>query len=261
MGHSLGEIIAATVAGVFTPADAALLVTARAKAVETLDEGAMLAVLLPEDRVRSLITAELSVAAVNTPSLCVVAGPVDDVVRLQRELERTEVACQRLAARHAFHSTQLNQLTDQLDAVIAGLDLRPPRIPVVSNISGTWLTAAEATDPRYWTRQLTETVRFDAGLRTLLAHHRTLVEVGPGRTLASFVSGTRIGTTVVTTLPPRHYHASATTTYEAALRQLSAETYDKSGQRVDGLAFQDRLGADIQTEPSAQPSGDLNRQQ
>ncbi|MEU0481695.1 amino acid adenylation domain-containing protein, partial [Streptosporangium sp. NPDC006013] len=186
-GHSVGEYVAACLAGVFSVEDALRLVSARGRLVQDLPSGAMLAVPLPETEVRWLLDEELSLAAVNGPALCVVAGPHPAVAALEERLLRRGVTCRRLRTSHAFHSSMLDPALDAFAAEVGRASLQPPRLPYLSNVTGSWVTAEEATDPAFWARHLRETVRFGDCARILLEEGHAVAEVGPGRTLATFL--------------------------------------------------------------------------
>jgi amino acid adenylation domain-containing protein len=186
IGHSLGEYVAACVAGVLPLDDALALVAERARMMQELPEGAMLAVPLPEAEVKGLLGAGLSLAAVNGPSRCVVSGRVEAVQELERRLTEKGVACRRLQTSHAFHSEMVEPLLERFAERVGRVRLQPPRIPYISNLTGGWITAAEATDPAYWARHLREAVRFADGLEELSKDsQRLLLEVGPGQTLST----------------------------------------------------------------------------
>ena len=186
-GHSLGEYVAATVAGVFTEEDALALVAERARLVDELPGGAMLAVPLGAAEVEPLLRDGLALAASNAPGLSTVSGPPEAVAALEAELAGRGIAARRLPASHAFHSPAMQPVAERLAALVARMRLRPPRIPFVSNVTGRWITAEEATDPAYWAEHLCRPVRFAEGMRELLAAPgRVLLEVGPGRTLGAF---------------------------------------------------------------------------
>ncbi|HEY0601253.1 MAG TPA: SDR family NAD(P)-dependent oxidoreductase [Herpetosiphonaceae bacterium] len=186
VGHSIGEYVAATLAGVLTLEDALLLVTARGRLMQTLPPGSMLAVPLPEADVLPLLGAELSLAAVNGPSLCVVSGPTPAIEQLESQLSAEGLNCRRLHTSHAFHSAMMEPILDAFTAQVRRIRLQPPQIPYLSNVSGTWITAAQATDPRYWTTHLRQTVRFSAALDELLSEpNNILLEIGPGQTLST----------------------------------------------------------------------------
>ncbi|MET8046927.1 amino acid adenylation domain-containing protein [Streptosporangium sp. NPDC005286] len=186
-GHSIGEYVAACLSGVFSVEDALRLVTARGRLVQDLPSGAMLAVPLPETEVRWLLDEELSLAAVNGPVLCVVAGPHSAVAALEERLSRRGVTCRQLRTSHAFHSSMLDPVLDAFAAEVGRVSLQPPRLPYLSNVTGSWVTAEEATDPAFWVRHLRETVRFADCARILLEEGHAVAEVGPGRTLAAFL--------------------------------------------------------------------------
>ncbi len=186
LGHSLGEYVAACLAGVLTVEEGLDLVAERGRLIGELPPGGMLAVSLPELEVMGWLEDGLSVAAVNTPDRTVVSGPLDRLARLAERLEREGIAARHLWTSHAFHSAMLEPVLERFAAAVARVDLQRPRIPYVSNLTGRWITAEEATDPEYWVRQLREPVRFAAGAAELLREsRRLLLEVGPGRQLGS----------------------------------------------------------------------------
>jgi amino acid adenylation domain-containing protein len=187
IGHSLGEYTAACVAGVLPLEDALELVAQRARLLQALPGGAMLAVPLSADGVRPFLASGAVVAAVNAPELCTVAGPDEAVAATERAVLAAGHAARRLPTTHAFHSPMMHPAAAELSRIAARMRLSPPRIPLLSNVTGTWMTEAEATDPGYWARHLCQPVRFDAGIAELLADpDRVLLEVGPGQTLGGF---------------------------------------------------------------------------
>ena len=188
MGHSLGEYTAACVAGVFELQDALELVALRARAIQALGGGAMLAVSLSADAVAPFLGGEVALAAVNAPELCVLSGTEAGIAAAERALAQAGHAARRLAATHAFHSPLMAPVAEQVAALAARMRLSAPRIPMLSNVTGGWLTADEATDPAYWSRHLLGTVRFAEGSARLLALQGcVLVEAGPGGSLGTFV--------------------------------------------------------------------------
>jgi amino acid adenylation domain-containing protein len=186
LGHSIGEYVGACVAGVFTLESALGLVEARGRLMQGLLPGTMLAVPLPEDEVHPLLSASLSLslAAVNATNQCVVSGDTRDIDALEARLASRGVAARRLSTSHAFHSSAMDPILDAFAAEVRKASPVAPRIPFLSNVTGDWITAAQATDPGYWARHMRETVRFADGLRRLCERpDRVLLEVGPGRTL------------------------------------------------------------------------------
>ncbi len=185
-GYSLGEYLAACLAGVFSLEDALKLVVARARLMEALPQSAMLGVSLPAAQLRRELEGSLWIAAVNGPSASVVAGEEQAVAALEQQLTARGVVARRVPALQAFHTPLMRPAMDGLRDVLAQVALRPPELPLASNVSGTWATD-EVTDPEYWVRHSCEPVRFSDVLSTLWEDpQRILVEVGPGQTLCGF---------------------------------------------------------------------------
>nr|MDZ8169265.1 SDR family NAD(P)-dependent oxidoreductase [Nostoc sp. CmiSLP01]MDZ8283300.1 SDR family NAD(P)-dependent oxidoreductase [Nostoc sp. ChiSLP01] len=185
IGHSIGEYVAACLAGVMSVEDALRLVAARGRLMQQLPFGAMLSVPLPEAEVRGLLNENLSLAASNAPALCVVSGTNDAIDALQNQLQGIE--CRRLHTSHAFHSSMMEPILEPFEKEVSKVKLNPPKIPFISNVTGTWITAEQATDPNYWAKHLRSCVRFLEGISTLLQEpNRILLEVGPGHTLSTF---------------------------------------------------------------------------
>ena len=186
IGHSIGEYVAACLAGVFSLEDALALVAARGRLMQRLPAGDMLAIPLSEKEVQPLLGKQLSLAASNGPSLCVVSGSPDAVEQLSSKLTEQGVECRRLQTSHAFHSEMMEPILEPFMEQVKKVNLKPPKISYVSNVTGTWITAAEATDPSYWAKHLRASVRFEEGLHELLKEpERVLLEIGPGRTLST----------------------------------------------------------------------------
>ncbi|NEO98309.1 MAG: SDR family NAD(P)-dependent oxidoreductase [Symploca sp. SIO2E9] len=192
IGHSIGEYVAACLAGVFSLEDALSLVAARGQMMQQLPAGAMLAVPLPDQELQSLLAAEtfqgisLQVAAINGPSQCVVSGSIDSIETLQKQLVEQGVECRKLHTSHAFHSEMMEPILEPFTERVKQLSLKPPQIPYLSNVTGTWITAEEATDPSYWAKHLRQTVRFAEALQQLLSKpEQIMLEVGPGRNLST----------------------------------------------------------------------------
>ncbi|UNK50280.1 amino acid adenylation domain-containing protein [Lysobacter sp. S4-A87] len=184
IGHSVGEFVAATLAGVFTLSDALRLVARRGALMQAQPQGAMLSVRLPADSLRSRLPEGISLAAENSPLASVVAGPGEAVARFQAELEAEGVACRALRTSHAFHSAMMEAVVAPFREAVAAVSMNAPSLPVVSTVTGAWLDAATATSPDYWARHLREPVSFSPALQTLLdVPTRVLLEVGPRTTL------------------------------------------------------------------------------
>jgi phthiocerol/phenolphthiocerol synthesis type-I polyketide synthase E len=182
LGYSLGEYVAACLANVLSLDDALNLVLARAQLVQRAPGGAMLAVGGSAEQVRPRMGGDLSVAAVNGPQMCVVAGTEAAVSSLAGQLRDEDIACQRVPSSHPMHSSLLDPLRGELADLVASFPLGVPEIPFVSNLTGTWITPAQATDPRYWAAHMCQTVLFASGVVESAARAPgVLLEVGPGQ--------------------------------------------------------------------------------
>ena len=186
LGYSLGEYLAAHLAEVFPLPETVELVAQRARLIEALPTGAMLAIPLAEREVRAWLAGELCLAAVNGEHLSVVSGPREEVSGLAERLRAEGIACSELATTHAFHSRMMAPAAETLAALVRRLRPAAPRIPYLSNVTGTWIRAEEVRDPEYWTRHLCGTVRFAEGLRALWEEpSRVLLEVGADQGLSA----------------------------------------------------------------------------
>ena len=202
IGHSLGEYVAACLVGVFSLEDALHLVATRGRLLQASEPGAMVAVPLSEAQVEVLLQETnhqaLSLAAINGPQQCVIAGPVEAVQSLIEQLASRSVEARRLQSSHAFHSALMEPMSDAFAQAVAQVDRQAPRQPYLSNVTGTWITTSQALDPHYWVQQLRQPVRFAASIDTLLGaveaegqerqQRRPLfLEVGPGQSLGGLV--------------------------------------------------------------------------
>ncbi len=201
IGHSVGELTAACIAGVFSLDDALSLIAERGRLMQQMPPGGMMAVALGADRLQMLCGAGVELAAVNAPALCTVAGPIEEIDALARKLDLDGVACRRLRTSHAFHSATMDPVVERFRAHVSGMKLHAPQIPFASNLTGRWITPQEATDSSYWARHLRQTVRFADGLGELVQKTSpALLEVGPGDVLSTFARQCGV-TDVFTSLP------------------------------------------------------------
>ncbi|MEV8097876.1 type I polyketide synthase [Kitasatospora sp. NPDC085879] len=185
LGHSVGELVAATLAGVFEPDDALRLVAARGRLVQATDPGAMLAVPLAPDRLGPWLD-EVELAVVNGANASVLAGTADAIDRVETRLTAQGHRCTRLRTSHAFHSRLVAPAAAALAAAVADTPRKAPTVRLLSNVTGTWMTDRQATDPEYWAEQLRGTVRFHDGVQALLADEALLLaEAGPGQSLTA----------------------------------------------------------------------------
>ncbi|PZQ51495.1 MAG: polyketide synthase [Rhodovulum sulfidophilum] len=243
IGHSMGENTAACLAGVMRFEDCVGLVHLRGQLFDTLAPGGMLSVSLPAEELRALMPPELDLAAVNAPGLCVASGPLDALAALAAELGRREIDCQRIPIDVAAHSRMLDPILPRFRAYLAGLDLRVPEIPIVSNRTGTFLTAAEATDPDYWTGHLRGAVRFADCLATLAGEPRVFLEVGPGKALASLAraQGTIPANQVLSTLRHAREEIADDAYFLGVLGRLTALGLPMDWEPIWGTARRRRL--------------------
>ncbi|MEU4116979.1 type I polyketide synthase [Kitasatospora sp. NPDC028055] len=195
LGHSIGELSAAHLAGVFGLESAAALVAARARLMDELPVGvgAMLSVQAPEERLTALLAPygeALGLAAVNGPASTVVSGDAEAIARLDRELTGLGLRTRRLRVSHAFHSAQLDPVLERFHAEAQRIGYRAPSLPVISNVTGETADPERIAGPRYWTEQIRATVRFEQGVRTLREHHgvTAYLELGPHSTLAALTA-------------------------------------------------------------------------
>ncbi|MGW2722339.1 amino acid adenylation domain-containing protein [Streptomyces sp. NPDC001492] len=182
VGHSLGELVAACVAGVMSLEDSLRLVAVRGRLMQSAPAGVMTAVPLPESEVAALLDG-VDLAAVNGPRECVVAGSADAITVFETRLAGRGIVSKRLRTSHAFHSRLMDTAAAAFEEEAARVRLSPPRIPFVSNVTGDWITDEEATSPAYWARQIRATVRFDDALTAVRDTGAVLLEAGPGQVL------------------------------------------------------------------------------
>jgi acyl transferase domain-containing protein len=190
LGHSVGELVAATVAGILSPEDAVGLVAERGRLMADTPPGAMLYVVLAPEEVEARLSADgpVNIATVNGDRLVVVSGPVGAVDELERQWRAEKVMCGRLEVDRAFHSSLMEPVVEPFREAAARLSLHAPQRAIVSTVTGQYLTPEQAADPGYWAAQIRRPVRFADGVRTLLHDGvTTFLEVGPGRSLSRLV--------------------------------------------------------------------------
>ncbi|PIF73428.1 amino acid adenylation domain-containing protein [Variovorax sp. 54] len=196
IGHSVGEFVAAVIAGVMRLEDAARLIARRGALMQAQPAGTMLSVRLGADALAPRLTAspQVSLAAENAPGACVAAGPSEAIAELQAALEAEGVACRLLQTSHAFHSAMMDAAVAPFEALVSQVVLHAPQIPIYSTFTGRLLEDAQATSPAYWAQHLRGTVRFSPALQSAAgeAIHPVFVEVGPRNTLAALVRQHRV---------------------------------------------------------------------
>ncbi len=189
VGHSVGELVCATLADVFSLEDALGLIAARGRLMQDCRPGAMLAVRLSEAELSGLLREDIDIAAVNGPRSCVASGTYQAVHALEQVLTGLNVMHCRLQTSHAFHSAMMDPVAATLTSHIESLSLRQPQIPFVSGVSGKWIDPDEAVSALYWARHCRDCVRFSDAVATV-AREATpiLLEVGAGRTLGDLAA-------------------------------------------------------------------------
>lgn len=247
-GHSVGEFVAAHLAGVFSLADALKLIAMRGRMVSELPRGRMLSVRMEAKALEAMIPSTLSIAAINSPKLCVVAGPDEYIADFARLLDEQSILNQPLETSHAFHSSMMDPIVGDFEALVKNVSLNRPQKPLVSTVSGTWITDAQATDPAYWANHLRETVRFaDAVALLLTLDNPLLLEVGPGHVTATLARQQK-GNRPITILAGLVNHTDWLTACESLLTTLG-QLYI-SGLNPDWNAFyagQDRKRINLPT--------------
>ncbi|GAB2875242.1 hypothetical protein GCM10027277_50700 [Pseudoduganella ginsengisoli] len=208
VGHSLGEYVAACLAGVFTLPDALRIVAERGRLISSLPTGNMLAVLQSAEQIAPRLGDNLWLACVNASGASTISGTPEATEKLAAQLEAEGIDFQLLQGWPGSHSGLMQPILEQFRATFNGVTLHAPARPYLSNLTGDWITAEQATDPAYWVAHLRNTVQFAGCVRTLLQHPgRVYVEVGPGHTLSNLLkreaAGSGQAVASVTTIPRR----------------------------------------------------------
>lgn len=235
IGHSIGEYVAACMAGVFSLDQALILVANRGKLMEQLPSGTMLAASLSEPEIQTYLNNELSLATANAPKLNVISGSNNAIDELELKLQAKGIACRRLHTSHAFHSWMMDPILTQFTELVRRTKFSKPLIPYISNVTGTWIRENEATSPEYWATHLRQTVRFGAGIHELLNDgERIFLEVGPGNTLSSLVKQSQAKTTPVVLSSLRHIHDDQP---DEAVLMVTLGRLWLSGVKIDWAQF------------------------
>lgn len=204
IGHSVGEYVAACLSGVFSLEDALYILSMRARLMQQQAPGSMLSVRLNEDQVKEYLTDDISMAAVNSPTLSVLSGQTVKIKELSDKLTSRNIENKVLFTSHAYHSKMMEPAIEPFVAEFKKITLQKPSAPFISSLSGTWITDKQATDPNYWAAQLRNTVRFSSGIIELQKKNNlVMLEVGPGRALSTLASQHRSDShklSVITTL-------------------------------------------------------------
>jgi amino acid adenylation domain-containing protein len=235
VGHSVGELCAATLAGVFPLEDALRLVALRGRLMDDLPRGAMLSVRASEEALAPHLGEGIDLAGVNGAAACVLAGPSEAIAALADRLQADGIITRPLNTSHAFHSHMMEPAVAPFRAALAKVPLAAPALPIISTVTGDPLTEAEATDPGYWAAHMRRPVRFHAALQRLWGEGRGLMlEVGPGRTLATLANQDPARRTVALASQP---HADAQDDADRAMREAFGLLW-ANGHAVDFARLQ-----------------------
>ncbi len=235
IGHSIGEFVAAHFAGIFSLEDALKLITQRGKLMSELPAGSMLSVRASADRIKNILPSNISLAAVNSPALCVVAGEKEAITSFQSVLENEKIVSRLLHTSHAFHSAMMEPVVAPFLKIVESIQLNQPVIPISSTVTGNWLTAQEATDPHYWANHLRNTVLFSHASQTLLNNgYKAFLELGPGNVTSTLVRQ-QAGQMQVIITPSLERDEDITSEYFATLK--AAGTLWQNGFEIDWTSF------------------------
>ncbi|MGE0158279.1 MAG: SDR family NAD(P)-dependent oxidoreductase [Gemmatimonadales bacterium] len=243
LGHSIGEYVAAHLAGVLSLADALRVVAARGALMQALPAGSMAAIHLGERELASRLPKSIEIAAVNAPALCTISGPTAGVARTSEQLRGQGIDVRELRTSHAFHSHMMDPAVAPFTDLLRGVSLSSPTIPYASNVTGKWITTDDATSPSYYGRHLRGAVRFAEGVRTVAADGiSSLLEVGPGNvltTLARLTLGAEGAKRTAHSLPRPQGDRDDTTTMRDAVARLwvTGTTLNFEGMHAGGAPY------------------------
>jgi len=221
IGHSVGEYVAATLAGVFTLEQATEIICTRGQLMQSMPEGSMLAVSLPADEAVAFCNDTIALAVVNSPAHSVLAGPTDAVTALNEELKARKIQTTILKTSHAFHSPMMGPAAETFVDRLGSMHFNKPSLPILSNVTGNYITDDDAVSAQYWGNHIRNTVQFSEGARKILQNkEQILIEVGPGNTLCSLVKMQDFDTNSVAVIPALPGIQQVATTYEHFLRAV-----------------------------------------
>ena len=188
IGHSIGEFVAAHLAGVYNLQDGLRLIFSRGQMMSRLPSGSMLSVRLSAEKINPLLLDGLSLAAINSPSLSVISGPENIVKEFSAMLTAQNIPNIKLRTSHAFHSSMMDPIQTDFESLASSIPMREPKIPIVSTMTGTWIGNGEMTNPSYWSDQFRKPVRFTEAIKCISEKGNLLMlESGPGRVLTNLV--------------------------------------------------------------------------
>jgi acyl transferase domain-containing protein/acyl carrier protein len=219
LGHSIGEYVAAALAGVFSFEVGLEITASRGRFMQSCESGVMLSISQPDHVVQNLLPPDTYLAVVNAPNLCVVSGSSEAIATLEQILDQNQHPHRRLQTSHAFHSPRMQTAADQLLTYLNSIELNPPQQPWISNLTGTWITPKQAIAPQYWVDHLLNPVLFSQGFATLQETPHILIEVGPGQTLCTLAKQNGMAA-LATSRHPQDSSANDTDILFKAIAQL-----------------------------------------
>jgi amino acid adenylation domain-containing protein len=251
VGHSIGEFVAATLAGVWKLEDVLTIVALRGRLMQKLPRGSMMAVNKGADAIAKILPESLQIASSNSRNLCVVSGPEANVRELQEQLEAENIVCRHLHTSHAFHSKMMDPIIEPLREAVAKIELHAPERQFVSTVTGRPITDAESTDPAYWASHARKTVEFGEAIRYIEDQGYDLfVECGPRSTMCSLVRQQFTFGHPCTAIPTFSDTAENNTEWETVLFALGSLW--QNGVSIDWDAFyahEDRRRIPLPTYP------------
>ena len=187
LGHSIGEFVAACMAGVFRLEDGLKMIAERGRLMQSLPGGSMLSVRAEASEVEQYVKGDVAIGSFNGPKLCALAGPDEDIERIRQELDSRDIACKLLHTSHAFHSPMMDPIVEPFQEFVAQFELNSPQKPIMSTVTADWMTDEQATDPGYWANHMRAPVAFSQAIQQLWAadQSRVLLELGPRTTLST----------------------------------------------------------------------------
>lgn len=233
IGHSIGEYVTATIAGVLSFEDGIQLVAKRGELISNLKRGAMLGIMEGEAEVRKILGNKVSIAAINGPNFTVVSGEYEEIDALAERLKEKNTDFSKLHTSHAFHSYMMEPASREFKAYISKVRMGTPTIPYISNVTGNWVEEEEAVNPDYWVKHLRSTVQFSKGIKKLINEGNVFLELGPGNVLSTFTKNHNNSVPTITFLP---HAADNLDSYEYILDALGKIW--TAGYAVDWAAYE-----------------------
>ncbi|MGV6831722.1 MAG: amino acid adenylation domain-containing protein [bacterium] len=235
IGHSIGEFVAAHLAGVMNLKEALVLVAKRGKLVSELPSGGMLSVRESATEIEKILPENISIAAINSDRLCVVSGPDEQIEIFSELLKDKGIANMLLQTSHAFHSKMMNPALPKFKEAVEKVNLKIPKLPIISTVTGEFMTDSQATDVNYWVNHMRDTVNFSGAMNTMIKHdYSILLEVGPGRALTTLAKQKKSLHTCISSLTIPDLNESSYHPFLNALGELWSNGIDINWKKYYG---------------------------